>query len=82
MRIVRMPAGSRRYFTGNELSGYMDGIRYTPPGKRQKKRKRKKPKEEVQRVVVSVEEAIEAQRRAIESSKSLTKQEQRNATDH
>lgn len=30
VKVVRVPGDMKRYFTANELSGYPNGIRYTP----------------------------------------------------
>lgn len=45
VRVIRTPGFSRKLFSGNELSGYEDGVKYTPLEAREgpvKKRQRKK----------------------------------------
>lgn len=45
MKVCKTPAGSKRYFTHNELTGWWaEHIRYTPPEPKRKKRKKQKRK--------------------------------------
>lgn len=41
-RMVRVPASVRRYFTNEELSGWMPGVQYTPRPRKERSTRRRR----------------------------------------
>lgn len=50
VRRVRLPAGANQWFTGNQLSGWQDGVQYTPDETTSKEHKRKRRLRRLQRM--------------------------------